>query len=180
MHLFDANDKLKKYTTVVEIIDDYFVTRLELFQVRKNYLIAALTKELLLLSNKVRYIKELLEGTIDLRKKKKEEVILLLKGKEYDMMDDDEEYKYLVKMPMDSVTEENIKKLEKDHSDKILELAFVESQSPQAMWLTELTALEKEYLVYKEERQRLSLGLASVNKKKTVKKVPKLVFSEEK
>ena len=146
---------------------------------RKNYLIAALTKELLLLSNKVRYIKELLNDTIDLRKKKKDEVILLLKGKEYNVMDDDEEYKYLVKMPMDSVTEENIKKLEKDHGDKVIELDFVQSQSCQAMWLTELTALEKEYLVYKEERERLSSGLASVNKKKTVKKVPKLILSEK-
>jgi hypothetical protein len=115
-----------------------------------------------------------------LRKKKKEEVILLLKGKEYDVMDDDEEYKYLVKMPMDSVTEENVIKLQKDHGDKVLELEFVQSQSPQAMWLTELTALEKEYLVYKEERERLSSGTASVNKKKTVKKVPKLILSEEK
>ena len=179
MHLFDANDKLKKYATVVEIIDDYFVTRLDLFQVRKNYLIATLTKELLLLSNKVRYIKELLNDTIDLRKKKKDEVTLLLKGKAYTVMDDDEDYKYLVKMPMDSVTEENIIRLEKDHGDKVLELAFVESQSPQAMWLTELVTLEKEYILYKEERERLSSGLASMNKKKTVKKVPKLVFKEK-
>ena len=179
MHLFDANDKLKKYATVVEIIDDYFVTRLGLFQVRKNYLIAALTKELLLLSNKVRYIKELLNDTIDLRKKKKDEVTLLLKGKEYDVMDDDEDYKYLVKMPMDSVTEENIIRLEKDHGDKVVELAFVNSQTPQAMWLAELVTLEKEYLVYKEERERLSSGLANVNKKKTVKKVPKLVLKEK-
>jgi hypothetical protein len=44
MHLFDANDKLKKYASVVDIIDDYFDTRLQLFQVRKDYLIDALTK----------------------------------------------------------------------------------------------------------------------------------------
>jgi len=124
----------------------------------------------------VRYIKELLNDTIDLRKKKKDEVTLLLKSKAYTMMDDDEDYKYLVKMPMDSVTEENIIRLEKDHGDKVLELAFVESQSPQAMWLTELVALEKEYLLYKEERERLSSGLANVNKKKAVKKVPKLIL----
>jgi len=175
MHLFDAADKLKKYASVVDIIDDYFVTRLELFQVRKDYLVAALTKELLLLSNKTRYIKEVLDDTIDLRKKKKDEVTALLKGKGYDVMDEDTDYKYLVKMPMDSVTEENVQKLEKDHADKMEQLAFVQSQSPQAMWLSELVALEKEYLSYKEERERASSGLTVV-KKKVVKKVvvPKL------
>jgi DNA gyrase/topoisomerase IV subunit A len=57
MHVFDANDKLKKYGKVYEMIDDYFETRLKLYDVRKKYLIDALTKELILLSNKSRYIK---------------------------------------------------------------------------------------------------------------------------
>jgi DNA topoisomerase-2 len=39
MHLFDAEDKLKKYETVEEIIDDYFVTRLQLYVKRKEHLI---------------------------------------------------------------------------------------------------------------------------------------------
>ena len=35
----------------------------------------------------------------------------MLEAKGYDKLDNDEEYKYLVKMPMDSVTEENVDKL---------------------------------------------------------------------
>ena len=110
MHLFDANDKLKKYNKVEEIIDDYFDTRLKLYQTRKEYMIDALEKELILLSNKARYIKENLDDTIDLRKKKKEQVIQMLKEKGYDVIGDDIEYKYLTKMPMDSVTDENVEK----------------------------------------------------------------------
>jgi DNA topoisomerase-2 len=68
MHLFDANDKLKKYEKVEEIIDDYFETRLQMYQIRKDYMINALEKELILLSNKAKYIRENLDGTIDLRK----------------------------------------------------------------------------------------------------------------
>lgn len=176
MHLFDAADKLKKYDKVVDIIDDYFITRLQLFQVRKDYLITALTKELLLLSNKTRYIKEVLNDTIDLRRKKKDEVSALLLGKNYSVMDEDNDYKYLVKMPMDSVAEENVIKLEKEHADKVAELAYVESQSPQQMWLSELVILEKEYISYREERERLSNGLGQ-KKKKTVKKTTKLIVA---
>jgi DNA topoisomerase-2 len=169
MHLFDANDKLKKYASVVQIIDDYFDTRLQLFQVRKNYLVDALTKELCLLSNKSKYIKENLDGTIDLRKKKRDEVITMLKTKGYDVMEDDEDYKYLTRMPMDSVTEENVAKLLKEHGDKTAELVIVQSQTIQQMWFGELNKLEQEYGKYKEERERIMSG-STVPKKKTVKK----------
>jgi DNA topoisomerase-2 len=111
MHLFDDKDKLKKYETIPEIIDDYYLARFDLYRVRKAHLIVALEKELMVLSNKSKYIQEILNDTIDLRKKKKEQVIDMLIQKGYNTIDDDAEYKYLVKMTMDSVTEENVNKI---------------------------------------------------------------------
>jgi len=181
MHLFDAHDKLKKYETVQEIIDDYFVTRVELYQKRKDYLISALTQELMLLSNKSRYITELLEGSIDLRRKKKEEVIQMLKDKKYNTINEDEDYKYLVKLPMDSVTEENVARLNKEHADKVAELEYVKTTTTFQMWLKELDVLEKEYNKYREARENAdkvggkTLGVSS--EKKKVKKAL-LVTSE--
>jgi DNA topoisomerase-2 len=153
MHLFDAHDKLKKYEKVQEIIDDYFVTRIELYQKRKDYLIGALTQDLVLLSNKSRYITELLEGSIDLRRKKKEEVVQMLKDKKYNIVNQDDEYKYLVKLPMDSVTEENVARLNKEHADKVAELEYVKTTTTSQMWLKELDVLEKEYNKYREARE---------------------------
>jgi DNA topoisomerase-2 len=168
MHLFDANDKLKKYDRVQDIIDDYFVTRLELYQKRKDYMVDSLSKELLVLSNKSRYISELLAGTIDFRNKKKEAVIQMLNEKKYSVMNDDEEFKYLTKLPMDSVTEENVERLNKEHADKVSELDYVKTTSTSEMWLKELDVLEKEYV-----KMRESGGCAkvlNVEKKKVVKK----------
>jgi len=169
MHLFDAQDKLKKYANVAQIIDDYFDTRLSLYQTRKNYMINALKSDLQVLSNKARYIKENLDGTIDLRKKKKDEVCAMLKTKKYDTINDDEDYKYLVKMPMDSVTEENVDKLNKEHSTKQKELTAIEATTIQEMWSSELDSLREAYLGYKEERERLMSGLQT--KKASVVKV---------
>ena len=148
MHLFDANDKLKKYEKVQEIIDDYFITRMELYQKRKDNLIKTLDKELILLSNKKRYIMENLDGTIDLRRKSKEEMCQLLKEHDYDIMNEDEDYKYLVKMPMDSVCQENVKRLENEHSTKEKELTITKSKTTEQMWLEELDILRKEYLEF--------------------------------
>ena len=168
MHLFDADDKLKKYETVQQIIDDYFVKRLELYQQRKEALIKALEKELVLLSNKAKFIQENLVGTIDLRKKKKEQVIHMLASKSYALMNDDTEYKYLTKMPMDSVTEENVEKLLKDHETKKQELAIVMNTTIYQMWNSELDKFQEEYLLYKEERERIMSGVDNAQKKKMV------------
>ena len=179
MHLFDAHDKLKKYADVSQIIDDYFDTRLELYQTRKNYMIATLSSELLVLSNKARYIKENLAGTIDLRKKKKDEVNAMLKAKSYHIINDDDDYKYLTKMPMDSVTEESVDKLNKEHDTKQKELTKIQSTTIQQMWTTELDVISSTYLAYKEERERSSSS-APTKKASVVKVKSKAVLKVEK
>ena len=157
MHLFDAHDTLKKYDTVEEIIDDYFDTRLALYKKRKEYLIASLEQELVVLKNKTTYIRENLNDTIDLRKKKKEQVIELLTNKGYDIIDNDDDYKYLTKMPMDSVTEENAEKLFSEYSEKYAEIETIRNKTIMKMWSSELEVLEQEYIIYKKERNRSGL-----------------------
>jgi DNA topoisomerase-2 len=122
-------------------------------------MIATLEKELMILSNKARYISEVLEGTIDLRKKKESEIINMLSEKEYDKLDNDEqEYNYLLKMPMYSVSEEKVKKLNKEYEDKKEELERIKETTIQQMWLYELELLEKEYEVFCDERKNALLG----------------------
>jgi DNA topoisomerase-2 len=173
MHLFDANDTLHKYEQVSEIIDDYYEVRLKLYETRKNYMIDALEKELVLLSNKAKYIQENLAGTIDLRKKKREQVVAMLSEKGYAKIDNDEEYKYLIKMPMDSVTEENVEKLLKDKANKEAELEVIKKTTIHKMWKSELDSLKEQYNEYKDARTRLMNGedtTGKSNKKKVVSK----------
>jgi DNA topoisomerase-2 len=139
-------------------------------------MIDALEKELVLLSNKAKYIQENLEGTVDLRKKKKEQVIEMLESKGYDLIGDDIEYKYLTKMPMDSVTEENVEKLLKEKGTKDQELTIIKSTTINAMWSSELNNLLEQYLEYKDIRQRLMDGEdTKLKKKKVVSKGKKVV-----
>ena len=170
MHLFDSKDTLQKYDNIPNIIDSYYEVRLNLYRERKEYLIDALEKELILLSNKANYIKENLDGTIDLRKKKKDEIITMLEMKGYYKIENDQEYKYLVKMPMDSVTEENIEKLLKDKESKEEELEMIRNVTINKMWLNELQILKKHYIEYKDERTRLMNGDDTTNKKKVTSK----------
>jgi DNA topoisomerase-2 len=165
MNLFDAKEKLIKYSNAEEIVDSYSVTRLEFYGKRKDALIAALRKELMVLSNRARYITELLEDKIDLRRKTNKQLVELLKERKYDSMDakdtkdagsdengGDEQsgqgqqgYKYLLKLPMDSVSEENVKKLLNEKEKKEKELSELSSKTVEQMWIKDLEELEVEY-----------------------------------
>ena len=169
MNLFDAKEKLVKYSSAEEIADSYSVTRLEFYGKRKDALIAALRKELMVLSNRARYITELLEDKIDLRRKTNKQLVELLKERKYDSMDakdakdakdgggkdesgGDEQsgqgqqgYKYLLKLPMDSVSEENVKKLLNEKEKKEKELSELTSKTVEQMWMKDLEELEVEY-----------------------------------
>jgi DNA topoisomerase-2 len=142
MYLFDADDKLRKYETVEDIVKDYYARRVKMYRQRIAYIVDVLQKELCLLSNKAKYITENLEGTIDLRRKKKQQIIDLLIAKGYDMLEEDVEFKYLVKMPMDSVSEENVEKILKQKGDKEAELTKYQKMKPTSLWLSEMKELE--------------------------------------
>ena len=176
MNLFNSEDKLKKYNSVSEIIDDFFNIRLEYYGMRKAHLIDVLERELIVLSNKAKYIQEVLNGTVDLRKKKKDEIIQMLQTKGYEKIVNennvvDEDYKYLVRMPMDSVSEENVEKLLNEYDRKQKELAEIKATSCQQMWLRELDALEQEYVNYRTDRDIAINGLVIGTKRVVNKKV---------
>ena len=122
---------------------EYYSIRYEYYNKRKKYLIDKLGKELVILSNKARYIKGNLEDNIDLRKKTKDQIDKMLEDMKFDKHIKDNNYNYLIKMPMDSVCKENVEKIMKEHGEKEEELESIKSSSVEKMWLKELCDLKK-------------------------------------
>ena len=159
MHMFNNEFKLHKYASVEEIIDEFYGIRLATYGKRKAHLVDEFRKRLVKLSNRARYILATLDGSVDLRRKTAGQVVDLLTGLKFDLLDGD--FKYLVKMPMDSVTQENVEQILKEKGQAEAELATLLATSLEAMWTTELTNLEKEYDVYKLKRERIQSGSAT-------------------
>ena len=173
MHAFDSQDKLKKYETPEEMIDDFYEIRLEFYDKRKIYQIEQLTNELIILSNKARYIQEILDDSLDLRKKKQREIIEILENKGYSKLNDDNDYKYLIKMPMDSVSEENVEKIMNEKENKETELNILKSKDIKDIWSEELQRLNTEYLSFVNHSNGTGGGqhanAKKVNKSKSTK-----------
>ena len=100
--------------------------------------------------------------------KKKSDVIELLKSRNYNVIDDDEEYKYLRSMTIDSLEEENIAKLIKDKEIKLQEYKVKQNVHTE-LWLEDLDEFEKVYDKYCIERRDRLVGDGK-SKKKTKKK----------
>lgn len=170
MHMFNHECKLRKYAGVEDIIDEFYDVRLQTYSKRKKYLLENLRRHLVKLSNRAKYILGNLDGSIDLRRKSSVAVHDLLVGAGFTLIDGD--FKYLVKMPMDSVTQENVEKILKEKDDAEKELALLEKTTLEAMWLSELSDLRSAYLQYKSVRESIQKGDVQ-KKQKAVKKVKK-------
>jgi hypothetical protein len=174
MHLFNDKQQIKKYDTPQAIIDDFMGVRMEHYTKRKANLITELEREYTRFSNQARYIKETCDDVIDIRKKKQDAVTDLLTSNCYAKIDGDDRFKYLIDMPMSSLIEENIARLNKKAGDAAAELERVKNTTEQEMWLGELEALDIEltkfYKAKVDEQTDVSDGDKPKQKKPVIRK----------
>ena len=145
MNLFDAHEKLRKYATIYDIIEDYYVERLALYSKRKAAMLAQLANELRVLSNRAKYIQEILDDKLELRRQTKEAIFAKMTEHGYEHIDGDAEFKYLLKMPMDSVTDENVTHLLAERDTKRAQHQALQETTIEALWTRDLDELEVEY-----------------------------------
>jgi len=139
MYLFNENLILTKYDTPVDILLDFFDIRIEYYIKRREHIIKKLKRELQILEAKARFIKEYIEGTLDINKKTKEYIIALLEECNYPM--DDNSYDYLLRMQIYSLTLEKVNELNKQCESKRKELNFIKNKTPQELWKIDLEEL---------------------------------------
>ena len=74
IHLFNKDGAIQKYDSAIEIIKEWSVTRILKYFERKNYQIKNLEKEAKVLSNKMRFILDVIAGNIKIMNKKLNEI----------------------------------------------------------------------------------------------------------
>merc|ERR1712217_701359 len=146
MILFDRDGKIKKYNSVVEILEDFAELRLEYYNKRKAYLLKILRQQLEVISEKVRFILAVINEKLKVKNRKKDALIEDLRkqkfrplheiteGNDEDVeMDDPDEssgkadkkkggWEYLLGMPLWSLTNERVLDYKKQLEAKKAEL----------------------------------------------------------
>jgi DNA topoisomerase-2 len=141
MYLFNESLILTKYDTPVDILLDFFDIRIQYYIKRREYIIKKLKRELLILEAKARFIKEYIEGELQINKKSKDYIISLLEERDYPTEEDS--YDYLLRLPIYSLTLEKINELNKQCETKKQELQLIKSKTGEELWKIDLQQLLK-------------------------------------
>ncbi|CAG9330918.1 unnamed protein product [Blepharisma stoltei] len=79
--LFNPERKIKKYPGIKEILEEHYTIREDFYEKRKEFLVSQTTAEVTIISNKVRFILEVINNELIINKKQKAILITELKRK---------------------------------------------------------------------------------------------------
>lgn len=154
MHLFNANNELKKYETALDIIRDYYPVRLKYYALRREYWLKQWYKELKILKYKIKYIQMYLNDEITIARRKIVEIIKMLQELEFPplglKMKDNEQrkyegYGYLLCMKFISITKEKLDQLRNKHDLKNKQFNELKAKSPKRLWMEDLDQFIESY-----------------------------------
>ncbi|KAF9333109.1 DNA topoisomerase 2, partial [Linnemannia elongata] len=164
MVCFDPQGRIKKYNSTEEIVQEFYDLRLQYYRRRKDYLIDVYTKQWTRLDNKVRFILMIISGELVVQNRKKAIIVEDMHTKgfttvaELDLeidvgeVPDDavkiklergNEYDYLLRMPIWTMTHEKVEELKKERDAKNTELKILIDKSAYDLWNEDL----EEFLV---------------------------------
>ena len=179
MHLYSHTGAIKKYKNVPEIIKEWAKVRLLKYDERKKYQIKVLEKDFNVLSEKIRFILDVINGNIIIMNKKLAEIterLVELKykkiSKDVDGTEDDNGYNYLLRLPISQLTYERKMMLEKEVAELSNKLNDIRNTSIEQIWKRELIDLSE---MWKQHREAVELDYANdkngivVTKKKKAK-----------
>ncbi|KAF7683272.1 DNA topoisomerase 2 [Astathelohania contejeani] len=152
MVCFDKMGRIRRYANVEEILKDFYHIRLEFYMRRKEHCLKVMKEELVRIRNKVRFIREVVEGTLIVSKRKKENVENDLTNKNYDKLEDS--YDYLLNMAIMSMTYERIEKLNTELETKVAEYEDLQKRTPKDLWRKDLEEFMKEFDKVEEEAEK--------------------------
>jgi len=163
MYMFNTKCQIQKYDSPIDIICDYYFTRLEYYQKRKDYLLKKLQDDIDILNNKIRFIKAVVNEEIIVHKIKKDELVQRLEDDNYMKLEDN--YNYLIHIEIFKFTKDMVEKLEKEKKEADDEIERIKSKTKEVMWKDDLELFKVEYDKFINETSN-----SEKKKKVTVKK----------
>jgi DNA gyrase/topoisomerase IV subunit B/DNA gyrase/topoisomerase IV subunit A len=155
MVMFNEKNQLRKYDTIDEILDEFCRVRFDFYVKRKQHQIRTLEIELKYLENKMRFVQEVIDRTIELMNIPEAKVIEQLKSSGYEQnpKTDGEEggYEYLLRMQVRTFTKEKLKQLNNDILAVKTKLETVKNTTEKEIWLRELNEFEQQYDIWLKE-----------------------------
>lgn len=157
MWMYDSNNRLRKFDTPEDILDDYIGARLRVYDKRKEYILSELEKELAFVNAKAEFIRLVTEDEINLRDTDKNLAIALLINNLPELSEKSSRdllsgWKYLMDMPVRSLTIARREKLLKERDTLMEKIENLKKETPRSLWLSDLKEFDEAYAEFLKER----------------------------
>ncbi|QLI64602.1 DNA topoisomerase 2 [Metarhizium brunneum] len=196
---FDTRGQIRKYEKVEDILEEYYVHRLQMYHDRKQYWLQVYDNDLEKLKNQYRFIKEIIDGELIVGRKKKAVLVSELRDCKYkafppggqkqktaddepdesDNEDDDDDdkataagahdYDYLLSMPIWSLTQERLDKLKDAINKKKDDIEGLSAKSEKDLWSADLDDFMTEWDAQVALEQELQTKIRRMGRRESKK-----------
>ena len=138
--ILDENNKIKVFDSAIEIADYFIDFKLKYLNKRKINLLKKYNQEKDLLKSKLYFIMCVINEKIIINKKKKDEIVQQLK--QFSDIIEYDNYNYLLKMPLYSLTYEKIKELTQLYKDNELKIKELLNKTENQLFIDDIEDLK--------------------------------------
>jgi len=178
----DTDDAMSitKFLTVGDMMEAYYVKRLDIYEQRKANEITVLTAKIRELDAKMRFIKGVLDEDIVIARASDEEILEALKSEDIPALDNEDEpdnlksYEYVLKLRIDRLKQSSVDDLESELETLAEDLEHIEGMKATELWLEDLAVFEKEWVRMLADKEAILLAGAG-----TLKQVKKKISKKK-
>lgn len=145
MTLIDKDDIPKKYSYTYEILCEWCLDRLEIYEKRRLSQIVEIEKDLRRITLKYMFIEDVVEKRLELRNRPKSEIHEYMKahGYPHNKKRDGDDF---LTIPIGTITREKVNKLKKEVGDIAQKLQYYKTVLPEDLWLSDLEELKAQII----------------------------------
>jgi len=161
MVAFDTNMTIKKYECAGNLIEEFYTSRISKYEERRVREIEQLKQNAIEADAKARFLRGVLNDTIDLRRKSDSDIVAIMK--EHDLpgisgpkdLESVDSYDYLLRLRIDRVKASAIVEAENAVMRAKEQLEALEKTTASELWLNDLDAFISSWNSMKSEREAL-------------------------
>ena len=162
LHAFDERGRLRNFPDIESVLDTFVPERMKGYKRRKAFQIEEMTKNMVKLENKARFLEQIMDESLVLHRLPKEDLEELLRSKDFVCVGEPPTFDYLLSMPYWSTTLSKFESLRKEMDSTRAALETLKATPSERLWLKDLDAFEVEYnSFFKHQQQTLTREAAS-------------------
>ena len=139
--VINSENKIKKYNNISELLSEYIIFMLNIYNQRKSYILTELERDILKYKNIIRFINAIKNDTLIVNHKPIASINQELENTGFNKYN--ESYSYLLSLQIQSLTKEKVEELEFQIKKMEEEFITLEKKIDRQLWLDDIIEFEK-------------------------------------